>query len=232
MAGGVFFKIVPGSIGITDFVGIVSAIGTFAAAVAAWQSAKISKEAAVQNRSATRYNELTAHKKHFDELLQQIERDLGVVFYNGTKLYDDIFPDNRNLTKSFSIIGTGTCLRAWESTYMALGGFSHGGYNQSIGVHRWVITAMQLSGSMQMRNLQSDRQQIYLDGYTPTGFDEDHPAKYMIKICDVLNRLYQFSFVDISVSVMPASSLFEEAFKEYFISVVNGGTNHQFRGPR
>lgn len=232
MAGGIFFKITPGKISMTDFVGIVSAIGTFAAAVAAWQSAKISKDAAIQSRSATRFNELTSHKKHFDELLQQVERDLGVVFYNGAKLYDDIFPNNRDLTKSFSIIGTGECLRSWESTYVALGNFSHGGYKKSIGIHRWVITAMQLSGSMQMRNLQSDCQQIYLDGFTPTGFDEEHPAKYMIKVCDVLNRIYQFSFVDISVSVFPASGVFEEAFKEYFLSIVSGDANHQFRGPR
>lgn len=232
IAGGIFFKVVPGSLSMTDFVAMVSAIGTFAAAVAAWQSAKISKEAATQSRNATRFNELTSHKKHFDELLQQVERDLEVVFYNGTKLYDDIFPSNRDLTKPFSIIGTGECLGAWESTYNALGGFSHGGYKESIGIQRWVITAMHLVGSMQMRTLRNSCHQIYLDGYTPTGIDEDHPAKYMIKICDVLNRIYQFSFVEISVSVFPASAVFEEAFKKYFASVVSGNTNHQFRGPR
>ncbi|MFJ3367305.1 hypothetical protein [Pseudomonas sp. NPDC086251] len=226
-SGIVFSKIVPGQLGLTDFIGMISALGTLAAAIAAWQSAKISAQMAAGSRSSERLSNLAEHRKQFDEMLTQTERDLGVVFYDRVNLYDRVFPTNRNPLLQFKVEGDLKRLEGWKKSYFSI--IEYLRHPGDLLIERWVFAVMNLTGEICVRNVSVETEQVYISGYTPSGFNEENVSRYMGNLCSVLGRISNFGMIDANLHLMAESSRFEDAFEKFVIQVKSGMTQHSFR---
>lgn len=226
-SGIVFSKIVPGSLGFTDLIGLISALGALGAAIAAWQSAKISAQMAVESRNSERLNHLAEHRRQFDEMLNQTEHDLGVVFYDRITLYDRVFPGNRNPSLHFEVRGDLQRLEKWSKKYLKI--IECLNYSGDLFIERWVIAVMHFAGEICMRNVSIETEQVYISGYTPSGFNEENISRYISNLCSVLRRVNEFGMVESDLYLTAESTIFEQTFKDFMIRVKNGKTPHSFR---
>ncbi|SED28388.1 hypothetical protein SAMN04490185_3175 [Pseudomonas frederiksbergensis] len=88
---------------------------------------------------------------------------------------------------------------------------------------------MILTSEICVRNVSVETEQVYMSGYTPSGFNEENVSRYIGNLCSVLGRISKFGMIDADLHLMAESSRFEEAFKSFIIKVKSGMTPHAFR---
>lgn len=201
LAGGVFFHILPDfswdkEIGVTDAIGLMSAMAAAFAAIAAWRSATVSQKAADQSRLFSRMQAYILHRQHFEVLLGQVEKDCSVLFIKRDELYNDIFPDNRHMDREFNMRSTGIQVDSWKSSFKSLMARSNKYSEMEFReLSSWMIDQVLLSGNFLRFNFEIEGPMFHLGGIK-TNIGIDQPMLLLKKISDVLNQLLVFGMVD------------------------------------
>jgi hypothetical protein len=235
LSGGIYFNMLPEyvwkkEIGVADLVGGISAIAAAIAAVAASRAASIANKQSTDSALSIRWQMYKMHVESFNEWLQGIESDQGVIFYRKQELYEAMFPSNRDPSLMFSDKGSEE-VTSWGSsfgkladiacTYKALG---------SKDLEMWVFDYARLTGYMRYSLLSANNKQFFLDDRLPTGVSLDNYDVVLSVMSDVIGRLSKFAFVEPGQGYRGMSSQFKDSFMDFYLDVSMKGYNrHSYR---
>lgn len=235
LAGGIYFNMLPDfvwkkEIGVADVVGGLSAIAAAVAAFAAWRAASIANKQSTDSALSIRWQMYKMHLESFNEWLQGIESDQGVVFYRKHELYEVMFPSNRDPSQMFSDKGSAEVISWGNSfgkladlacTYKALG---------SREVEMWVFEYARLTGYMKYSLLSVNNKQFFLDNRLPTGVSVDNYDVVLSVMSDVVDRLSKFAFVEPAQGWRGMTAQFKESFMDFYFDVsMNDYNQHSYR---
>lgn len=206
-AGLVWGKLLPSgdfwSIKLDGVIAFVSSIATAAAAVAAWKAARInagqSESAKSQAESASQQNRLQFYMQHwatFNEWINGIERDHGVSFYKRSALYDVIFPNNRDVSKPFSSVGSDE-LRSWQKTLRRILDRTCMPLDfDGREAEDWFFDHARLSGYMHYSYISPEQNQLVLGDALPSGISVENYDHVYDVMSYVLESLSKFAYCD------------------------------------
>lgn len=208
LAGGIFFHILPDfswdkEIGVTDAIGLISAMAAAFAAIAAWRSVIVSQKSAEQSRLFSRMQAYILHRQHFEVLLGQMEKEYSVVFIRRDALYNNIFPDNRYMDREFNMRSTGVQVDSWKSSFKSL--MARTNIHSAMDFRElssWMIDQVMLSWNFLNFDFEIEGPMFHLGGIK-TNIGVDQPMLLLKKISGVLNQLLVFGMVD---EYLPMSS--------------------------
>lgn len=221
------------NIRVVDVFSVLSAIATASAAIAAWKAAQINKgqwmAAREQANNSAQQNRLQFYMHHwaiFNEWLDGIQKDVGVVFYRRAELYDVMFPSNRDVQKPFSSIGDGE-IAAWHRSLEALVSIA---CQPSVPAMRaiadWMGDYCGLADHMRYSLPLDEDVQVWLGDNVPSGINHGNFKKVLQVMSEVLDRLSRFANLDSLYMYRGMTSEFEQAVT-WFINEVQ---SKQFKG--
>lgn len=235
LAGGIYFNMLPEivwkkEVGVADLVGGVSAIAAAIAAFAAWRAASIANKQSTDSAASIRWQMYKMHVESFNEWVKGIESDQKVTFYRKQELYEVIFPSNRDPSRIFTDKGSPE-VAAWQSGYAKLAEFACTSRRlSSREVSTWVGSYMMLTSHIKYSALSPNKKQFFMDDRIASGISLDNYENVLPVMCDVVNRLSRFAFVETKYGYAGMSTEFKESFKAFFMDVMtNGYDQHSYR---
>jgi len=210
---------------------IVAAVATSLAAFAAFQSAKIARDAAKDSQAFARTQTYTSHQQQFDRLLDECQSEMGIAFFRRIELYDKLFPANRDSSKPFNTFGNSALIRAWSDSYAKLRSVVANDVPPEFeGIHEWMIGCLVLANEINFTHKEPTQGQVWFNDKTYTFFDH-RPGKPLHNLAEVIYRVARFSLIEqppghIKNSEQPN---FIAAYQEFYQYIKDGMTPHRIR---
>lgn len=217
-------------VGVADVVGGFSAIAAAVAAFAAWRAASIANKQSSDSALSIRWQMYKMHLESFNEWLQGIETDQGVVFYRKHELYEIMFPFNRDPSQAFSDKGSSEVV-SWGSSFGKLADlactYKFSGARE---VEAWIFDYARLTGCMRYSLLPINARQFFLDDRLPTGVSVDNHEAILRVMGKVVERLSKFAFVESASVYRGMTSEFESSFMSFYYDVsLRNYNQHSYR---
>lgn len=114
------FGLYPVGGSLVDLIGLLTALGTLGAALAAWKAAAKSGEQLEQMQQQGRWQQYDLHYRQFVDLLSGIEKTTELRFFHIWDFYEDLFPQNRNFKEPLSLRCIDHSVKAWHIRYKDL----------------------------------------------------------------------------------------------------------------
>lgn len=217
-------------VGIADIVGGFSAIAAAVAAFAAWRAASIANKQSTDSALSIRWQMYKMHQESFNEWLQGIESDQGVVFYRKHELYEIMFPFNRDPSQAFSDKGS-TEVVAWGNSFEKLS--DQACTHKALGpreVESWVFDYARTIGYMRYYLLPINDKQFFIDNRLATGISFDNYELVLPVMYKVVERLSRFAFVDCVHGYRGMTPEFKDSFMGFYFEVsMNNYNDHSYR---
>lgn len=198
-----------------DYFSVASAIATAIAAVAAWRSASISRDAATDSRTFSRMQAYVLHKQQFEVLLADIEKELTVTFRERNGLYNDIFPDNRHMNRPFSMKANGPEFYAWIESFREL--VAQTIVHPPMGFKElkiWLVEQIILADNFLRFRFSVDNETFRVSTIDTQVSLED-PMYALSLSSTVLNHFYVFGMIDDYLGMATPPPWFDEALENF-----------------
>jgi hypothetical protein len=235
LAGGIYFNMLPRvvwktEVGVADVVGGFSAIAAAVAAFAAWRAASIANKQSTDSALSIRWQMYKMHLDSFNEWLQGIEFDQGVVFYRKHELYEIMFPFNRDPSEAFSDKGSSEVV-SWANSFKRLADVAC--TYKALGpreIEEWIFDYARITGYMRYYLLSPDDKQFFFDNRLATGVSIDNYEDVLPAMNSIVERLSKFAFVDLKYGYRGMTAEFKESFMGFYFDVsMNNYNQHSYR---
>jgi hypothetical protein len=208
---------------------IVAAIATALAAYAAFRSADTARVAATDSRAFARIQMYIQHQQQFDRLLDESQTEMGIAFFRRIELYDNMFPNNRQADKPFSLHADPATILKWGNRYDQLSGIAESKTPPSEEEFpKWMIGCMELANRMNFTHKPIKEGQIYLYSRNYSFFDSE-PARPLHDLAEVIHRLARFGLINRAPKILFNRQMqaFVEAYKGFYWNIQEGRTPHK-----
>lgn len=232
LTGGVYFNMLPQvtfkAASLADFIGGLSAVAAATAAWASWNAANIAKQSAEDNKVFARAQLYISHRGDFDDLLDYVAKELGVIFYRKNELYKKLFPQNHYSGEVFDSKGDSDVFKQWRSKYRSIVVRSETPLSDE-GLYEWISDCMELLRDIHYEHAKPDEAQICFWAFTehpePTGFTSS-PARHVFNLAEVMNRIFTFSGREEIETCFLEGHPFESHYNLYYEKIRSGHEDH------
>lgn len=155
------------------------------------------------------------HKQQFEVLLTDIEKELDITFREKNSLYNDIFPDNRHMDRTFSMKANGQEFYAWVESFKALvmQACQHPPM-ASRELKIWLIEQILLADNFLRFRFTVD-DQTFRVSTIDTQVSLENPMYSLSLSNTVLNHFYVFGMIDDYLGMATPPPWFDEALNDF-----------------